>query len=80
MPVKMTAAQYRALASSAGVTARTGRAPAPARRSRGGDRRPAPVQPAECFDCGERCDGETAQARHLADTGHCRYQLVLVLE
>jgi hypothetical protein len=26
-----------------------------------------------------RCDGETAQVRHMADTGHRHYQLLLNL-
>lgn len=33
-----------------------------------------PGLPVVCWACKEPCDGETAQTRHMAETGHHRYQ------
>jgi hypothetical protein len=74
MPAHLTPAEARRL----GIGPPDADAVTGTRRSRGGARR-VPASPAECFDCGQRCDGETAQTRHLADTGHRRYQLLLDL-
>lgn len=36
-----------------------------------------PGLPVVCATCGAPADGETAQKRHQADTGHARYECVL---
>jgi len=33
-----------------------------------------PGLPVICWTCKEPCDGETAQTKHMAETGHLRYQ------
>lgn len=33
-----------------------------------------PGLPVVCWYCKEPCDGETAQVKHMAATGHLRYQ------
>ncbi len=33
-----------------------------------------PGLPVVCYACKEPCDGETAQVKHMAETGHHRYQ------
>lgn len=73
MPVTVSAAQARALLARAGGRARAqppaGEPDAPVRR-----RAVEPGLELHCYDCGEPAGGETAQSRHLADTGHRRYQ------
>jgi hypothetical protein len=36
-----------------------------------------PGLPIVCATCGEPCDGETAQTRHMAATDHHRFEAVI---
>jgi len=74
-PVKLTAAQARALGIDAAATA--GPVEAPARRP--GRRRRDPYR-SQRRDCGELFTSARGETRHVDATRHARYQLVLVLD
>lgn len=82
MPAHLTPAQAKAL----GIDPSDARKGTGAGRSRRGGGRSAP-SPTECHGllddgslCRTRCDGETAQAKHQAATGHARYQLLITFD
>jgi hypothetical protein len=74
MSVRLTAAQYAALGSPAGVA---GTVTPPARRRATRPAVPRAGAVTVCHTCGHRCAGETAEARHTATARHYRYDCEL---
>ena len=75
MPVKLTPAQAKAL----GVSTDAAEPGAPRRRRGGGRRRAPDPYHTVCQDCGEHFHTAAAETRHLNQTRHACYQLVLQL-
>ena len=48
--------------------------PSPSRKKGSRKEVSGPGLPVVCWTCKEPCDGETAQTKHMAETGHLRYQ------